>query len=130
MTDRRHTLSKSERLCHKNDISALLSRGKHRDAGQGMRFCFLTDTESELNRIMVSVPKRNFKRAVKRNLIKRRIRESYRLQKHLLTASGVDILFIYTSKEILPYADIFNCVTQVIAKINDYADKRGEKQNP
>ena len=35
------------------------------------------------NAVMVSVPKRNFKRAVKRNLLKRRIRESYRLNKEI-----------------------------------------------
>lgn len=58
------------------------------------------------SRIVVSVPKRSFKRAVKRNLLKRRIRESYRRQKALL-GPGVDILFIYTAAEVLPYEVIY-----------------------
>ncbi|MDD7317276.1 MAG: ribonuclease P protein component [Prevotella sp.] len=37
--------------------------------------------------MMVSVPKRMFKRAVKRNRVKRQVREAYRLNKHLLNAA-------------------------------------------
>jgi len=66
------------------------------------------------NRIMVSVSKRFFKRAVKRNLLKRRIREAYRTQKHLLAPAGIDILFIYNTKEILPYADIHSTVGDIL----------------
>ena len=79
----------------------------------------MTGTGSELNRIMVSVPKKMFKRAVKRNLLKRRIRESWRKQKHsLLTEGGTDILFIYPTKEIQTYEQIYTCVGQIIEKIN------------
>lgn len=79
----------------------------------------MNGTGCETNRIMVSVPKKMFKRAVKRNLLKRRIRESWRRQKHMLTAQGgTDILFIYPSKEIQTYDQIFASVGQVIEKIN------------
>jgi len=37
-------------------------------------------------KILVSVPKRCFKRAVKRNRVKRQVREAYRLNKHILDA--------------------------------------------
>jgi ribonuclease P protein component len=68
---------------------------------------------------MVSVPKKMFKRAVKRNLLKRRIRESWRKQKHdLQTTGGTDILFIYPTKEIQTYEQIYACVGQIIEKIN------------
>lgn len=68
---------------------------------------------------MVSVPKKMFKRAVKRNLLKRRIRESWRKQKHsLYAAGGTDILFIYPSKEILSYEEIYASVGNIIEKIN------------
>lgn len=80
----------------------------------------MTNTGSETNRIMVSVPKKMFKRAVKRNLLKRRIRESWRKQKHfLLTTGGTDILFIYPTKEIQTYEQIYSCVGQIIEKINN-----------
>ena len=64
----------------------------------------------------VSVPKRLFKRAVKRNLLKRRLRESFRLQKQLLPA-GVDLMLIYGSPEILPFSDIFDAVGKILLNI-------------
>lgn len=57
-------------------------------------------------RIMISVPKRNFKRAVARNLLKRRIREAYRLDKEAFTGLGLDMLICYKSRDIHPFADI------------------------
>ena len=69
--------------------------------------------------MMVSVPKKSFKRAVKRNLLKRRIRESWRKQKHMLAVEGnLDILFMYPVKEILSYEEIYAAVGQVIENIN------------
>ena len=62
---------------------------------------------------MVSVPKRSFKRAVKRNLLKRRIRESYRRQKGLL-AQPWDLFIVYTSREVLPYEAIFADMTTLL----------------
>ena len=77
------TLSKSERLCGKKAIAGLMEHGKGGVTGC-LRYKFLKAGEADVSRILVSVPKRYFKRAVKRNLLKRRIRESYRLQKDLL----------------------------------------------
>lgn len=113
-----NTLPKTERLCGKTGISELLAKGKH-GSMQGMRYLFVTDTGNDYNRIMVSVPKKLFKRAVKRNLLKRRIRESYRKQKHNLTSKGTDVLFMYSTKEILCYEDIYKTVGQIIDKINE-----------
>ena len=113
----RHTLPKKERLCGKTGISKLLANGKHGNI-PGFRFCYLTGNQLEYNRIMVSVPKKLFKRAVKRNLLKRRIRESWRLQKETLNTAGVDILFTYSTKEILKFEDIQAAVAKIIEKIN------------
>ena len=117
-TQNPNTLPKQERLCGKTTIGKLLAKGKHGNV-PGLRFLYLTGTGSGLNRIMVSVPKKMFKRAVKRNLLKRRIRESWRKQKHsLLISGGTDILFIYPSKEVQTYEQIYACVGQIIEKIN------------
>ena len=113
-----NTLPKTERLCGKISISNLLAKGKHGSV-EGMRYLFVSGTGNEGNRIMVSVPKKLFKRAVKRNLLKRRIRESYRKQKHILAATGVDVLFMYSTKEVLSYEAIYTAVGQIIAKINE-----------
>ena len=120
----RNTLPKKERLCGKTSISMLLAKGRHGNV-PGLRYCCLTDNGTGVNRIMVSVPKKLFKRAVKRNLLKRRLRESYRRQKHsLCTEKGIDLLITYSTKEILQYEEIYNSVTMVIEKVNRLASKK------
>ncbi|MBR4735392.1 MAG: ribonuclease P protein component [Bacteroidales bacterium] len=74
-------------------------------------------SRADASRIVVSVPKRLFKRAVKRNLLKRRIREAYRRQKGLLSAP-VDILFIYAAPEVLPYDVIFADMTAILTAVS------------
>ncbi|MBR5107395.1 MAG: ribonuclease P protein component [Bacteroidales bacterium] len=81
-----------------------------------LRYKFLKSGEADASRILVSVPKRFFKRAVKRNLLKRRIRESYRLQKDLLPVP-VDIAFLYQDREVLPFSDIFAAMTAVLTAV-------------
>lgn len=106
-------------MCGKTGISQLLARGRHGNVPD-MRYLFLKDNGKGYNRIMVSVPKKFFKRAVKRNLLKRRIRESYRRQKNdLKVRNGVDLLFMYSTKEVLGYEAIYKAVGQVITKINE-----------
>ena len=63
-----HTLSKEERLCGRNAVSALLAKGRYGVAGC-LKYCFLQDNGLAFSRILISVPKRSFKRAVKRNLL-------------------------------------------------------------
>ena len=118
-TAQTNTRPKEERLCGKTGISHLLAKGRHGNV-PNMRYLCLMNNGKEFNRIMVSVPKKLFKRAVKRNLLKRRIRESYRKQKHDLNLkSGVDLLFMYATKEVLSYEEIYKTVGQIIRKINE-----------
>ena len=71
-----------------------------------------------------------FKRAVKRNLLKRRIRESWRKQKHDLKVNqGYDILFTYSLKEILSYEEIYDAIGKIIDKINQSAETKGTSQD-
>ena len=114
---------KTERLCGKTAISKLLAEGRHASV-PGMRFRYLTETGNDHARLLVSVPKKIFKRAVKRNLYKRRIRESWRRQKHMLNVgNGIDILVMYSSKELLTYEEIYACIGQIIDKLNRHTCK-------
>lgn len=126
------TLPKNEIISGKTDISALMNKGRWGVCGH-LKFCyrFRIPSESghgevdgsEVNRIMVSVPKRNFKRAVKRNLLKRRLRESYRTQKELLsTSTPVDILFFYNTKEVLDSVIIREDVAEVMRQVSAKAE--------
>lgn len=110
-------LSKEERLCGKTAIAALTGKGRW-DHSTHLRCCCLQGTGLSVNRIMVSVPKRYFKRAVKRNLLKRRLRESYRLQKGLLGTPGHDILFVYNAAEIVDFAVIYKEVGDYLVKLS------------
>ena len=126
----RNTLPKKERLCGKTAVSKLLAKGKHGNV-PGLRYLCMYGSDAEVNRMMVSVPKKLFKRAVKRNLLKRRIRESWRKQKHALNLEGhLDILFMYSVKEVVSYEEIYAAVGQVIENLNaKYAAKSVKKDS-
>ena len=112
-----HTLPKEERLCGKTTVSALISDGKW-GITPHLRYCWAAGRETGCNRLMVSVPKKFFKRAVRRNLLKRRMREAYRLQKELLTATGVDLMLAYSSPEIADFQTVYAEVTEILVRVN------------
>ena len=111
--------SKRELICGKKDIDTLVSTGHWGSMGH-IKYCWHSNGVG-VNRILVSVPKKFFKRAVKRNLLKRRIREAYRTQKFLLppatSLGGTDVLLQYNSNELFPYAVIRAEVAAVLAAV-------------
>ncbi len=116
------TLPKSERLHGKSKISALMSRGRW-GFTSGLKYCFLKDDSPagpQPNVIIVSVPKRLFKRAVKRNLLKRRLREAYRTQKDILPPKGYSILFLYNAKDVLEYSALREQVGAILQKLAEH----------
>ena len=124
----RCALTKDERLHGGKDIGTLLAKGKFH-AGKAIRYCVLAGNGLTHSRIMISVPKKLFRRAVRRNSLKRRIRESFRLQKHLLPEDyGFDILFIYNTKELLCSSEIYAAVGSILREIADGHGKTGKFQ--
>lgn len=117
------TLSKTERLSGKSAVNGLLKKGRW-GSTPSFKYCWLAREEEGAPRILVSVPKRNFKRAVKRNLLKRRIRESYRTQKDLLNGTAVDVMFFYNSKEVLDSQVIKEEIGDILRTL---AEKKPEK---
>ncbi|SDL73968.1 ribonuclease P protein component [Siphonobacter aquaeclarae] len=114
---------KSERLKSKKTIDRLFARNNEEILAlfsYPLKVSALPGPAEALPQILISVSKRHFKRAVDRNLIKRRIREAYRLNKALLTAGGhapASIALVYVAKEILSYADIEKKVKVVLRKL-------------
>ncbi len=110
------SLPKTERLSGKTALARLLDGGRWGSTAH-LKYCWLAG-EGPVNRLLVSVPKKFFKRAVRRNLLKRRLRESYRLQKGLLTGTGIDLMIAYNSPEVLPFDVIFGEVAEILGKIS------------
>jgi ribonuclease P protein component len=81
------------------------------------------DAAFPVHQVLISVSKKNFKRAVDRNLIKRRVRESFRLNKNLLPSTPkLLIAYIYTAKEILTFAQIQERLIKTLTRF-DHVEK-------
>lgn len=124
MAPLRYSLPKSHILRSKTDIDALVERGAVLFKYPVKAYYLERETVSgqaapDFSRIMVSVPKRGFKRAVKRNLLKRRIREAWRLNNSLLGERRVDILFVYLGREIESYERIQTSLTSILRTLAD-----------
>lgn len=107
----KHTLGKEERLKSKKLIERLYKEGNSVKAFP-LRMIFLqTEHTSKFpSQVGVSVPKRNFKRAVDRNRIKRLMRESYRLQKEIVynnLEKPYVFMISYIGKEECTYEALF-----------------------
>ena len=120
----KYTFRKEERLSKDKLIQELFDKGSSFYLFPFKVFFMPNPDESALfHQIVISVSKRNFKRAVDRNLIKRRIREAYRLNKELLPIRNkLLIAYIYSVKDILSSAQIQERLVKTFRKL-DYAEK-------
>ena len=116
----RFTLPKEERLCSRKALEELFEGSSKSILAYPIRAVFKKTEETGI-RIMVSVSKRFFKRAVKRNRIKRQLREAYRWNKHILkpTSGGVNVAFLWNSNDILPTEKVMDKMENLLNKINE-----------
>lgn len=119
-----YTFTRQERLKSRTLIGRLFKEGKAFMA-YPLRVVWIDmpatkDADPAPVQVVISVPKRIFKTAVARNLLKRRIREAYRLHKHdfyeKLAGRRVALLLMFIAKEELPFSEIEAGVVKMIGK--------------
>lgn len=128
------TFAKSERLCRNSLIDKLFSDGKSFMA-YPFRITYLLTQNSEIDpaQVLFIVSKKRYKRANKRNLLKRRMREAYRLNKlelyNYLNNNELKIIFAinYISNEILDFSEIHDKMIKAILKLQSELAKKPEE---
>ena len=121
-----NTLHKVERLDKKKIIEKMFAGGSRSFSVFPLRVVYLPVEELEADAsILISVSKRRFKRAVKRNRVKRQIREAYRVNKHELLNILVErkcrlaIAFIYLSDQLVESSIIEDRMRIALARITE-----------
>ena len=121
---------KNERLCSKKVIDKLFAEGKSVFV-YPLKIIYLETQLPFKNKVQAgfTVGKRNFKKAVQRNLIKRRMREAYRLNKQKLYDNTGEkqlaLFIIYTGKTISEYKQIETAIIKGIKKLNELSGDLG-----
>lgn len=132
-------LPKSERLRHRTLVNRLFEKGEGVYAyplrlvysvmsDEEVRGLFKTAFPSDVDKVqfMITVPKKKQRRAVNRVLVRRRIREAYRLTrlplKEALMTDGskyLSMAFIYQSDKIYDYKDLELKMEKLLKKLKD-----------
>lgn len=114
---------KSERLTSQKEIQALFTDGQSFHSFPfRIVWKFSDKPGSQPARVVISVPKRKFKRAVDRNLIRRRIKEGYRVHKQILydhlNQAEMNLVFMlmYTHSEILDFNELEGEISKLLAR--------------
>jgi ribonuclease P protein component len=111
----KNTFGKEEKLCSEKDIDTLYKTGTS-FLQHPLVFYYLPAKDSRFTKVLVSVPKKKFKRAVDRNLLKRRLREAYRLNKSVLTEK-YHLALVIVGTGIVNYHDVEKAVVAGLEKI-------------
>lgn len=121
------TFPASEKLKSKILIDRLFSEGKSvNQFPVKLVYTSVEKSEKPQLKVGVSVPKRNFKKAVARNHLKRLLRECYRKNKYLVEGNmqhSYAFMFIYTGKEPEDYHHLFSIMERLLNKFLEKENK-------
>ena len=124
------TFKKEERLSSRKVIGELFKSGKALNSGIYRVVWLPLDVQNTFPaQVVISVPKRSFKKAVDRNRIKRLIKEAYRKHKSALydTLNGkqkkIAFIIAYTAKEELSYAEIESKLIITLQRLQTVLEK-------
>ena len=111
-------LYKYEKLCSRKLIDQMFAAKNNSIKSYPIRLIYhVTDKQQSSAQFFISVPKKRLRHAVDRVLMRRRIREAYRLNKRELPPSGVDILFVWSSAELCDFSTIEAEMKQSLQRI-------------
>ncbi len=80
-------------------------------------------------KMLVSVPKRYFKRAVKRNRVKRQVREAYRKNKGIIADKAVALAFIWTDHRLHDSSQVERKVVNLLTRVKEKLEKGQREQD-
>ena len=119
-----YKLHKEEKLCSRTAINNLFDEGKALVAFPVRAAYRLRPSGQQPVRFLISIPKKRIHKAVERVLLRRRTRESYRLNRNQLLVPalqqadcGVDIAFVYLDKTPAPYQVIDEKMISLLERI-------------
>ena len=114
------SFSKSERISEKKIIDNLFSSGKKFSVYPfDVRFLNQDENSDSINKVLITVSSSKIKSAVKRNLLKRRIKESYRINKNIISNKLLMIAFVYVSEEIFTFSVIDKAIKKILKKLSE-----------
>ena len=137
-------LYKTEKLCSVTAINSLFDirqRGVTPQQGALIAYPLRMVWNANQNRtkpsgiqFLISIPKKKIRHAVKRVAMRRRVREAYRLNRHLVTLPqsipALDIAFIYVSDQTSNSARIHASMVKLLQRANDQINQTGNNTNP
>lgn len=115
------TFTKAERLCSKVLIDSLIENGRSLSSPPFRLTWQKTEEGPAPVQVLITVPKRIYKRAVDRNLLKRRMREVYRKNKKDLYKSvgegNILLMIVYTSGKIMEYKEMEEKIIEAFQRL-------------